>query len=149
MKRSPFPNPTSVALTAPALADTELGLCRQPGKRELDSAPEAWPISPGVPGRRDHDLNSSSPVATIQLRSRPCRRRDLAAILADSVTLLQTPAVAEPGEVGVELSADASHVMTGIPSASHPQGVRVGRSMAAALAAYEQHLGLTTSRRRS
>ena len=41
--------------------------------------------------------------------------------------LLQTPAVAEPTEVGVELSADASHVITGISSASRPQGVRVVR----------------------
>ena len=36
------------------------------------------------------------PAATIQLRLGTCRRRDLAAILADSVALLQTPAVAEP-----------------------------------------------------
>ena len=41
--------------------------------------------------------------------------------------LLQTPAVAELTEVGVELSADASHVITGISSASRPQGVRVVR----------------------
>jgi len=38
--------------------------------------------------------------ATIQLRSSTCRRMDLATILADSVVLLQTPAVAEPTEVG-------------------------------------------------
>jgi hypothetical protein len=72
-------------------------------------------------------LNSYSPVATIQLGSCTCRRRDLATILADSAALLQTPAVAEPTEVGVELSAEASHVVTGIRSASRPQGVRVGR----------------------
>jgi hypothetical protein len=39
-------------------------------------------------------------VATIQLRSSTCRRMDLPTILADSVVLLQTPAVAEPTEVG-------------------------------------------------
>jgi hypothetical protein len=72
-------------------------------------------------------LNSFSPVATIQLRSSTCRRGELAAILADSVALLQTPVVAEPTEVGVELSAEALHVVTGIRSASRPQGVRVGR----------------------
>jgi hypothetical protein len=72
-------------------------------------------------------LNSFSPVATIQLRSCTCRRGELAAILADSVALLQTPVVAEPTEVGVELSAEALHVVTGIRSASRPQGVRVGR----------------------
>jgi hypothetical protein len=122
-------------------------------------------------------------------------RRALAAILADSVVLLQIPAVAEPTEVGVELSAEAAHVVTGIRSASRSQGVRVGRgrhardprgsveagdvmtvplagqpghgitaslrrqparilqgpytTVAAALAAYDQHLGLTTARRRS
>ena len=42
-----------------------------------------------------------APVATIQLRSSTCRRRDLAAILADSAALLQTPAVAESTEVGL------------------------------------------------
>jgi len=30
-----------------------------------------------------------------------CRRRDLAAILTDSVALLQTPVVAEPTEAGL------------------------------------------------
>jgi hypothetical protein len=64
-------------------------------------------------------------VATIQLRSSTCRRRDLAAILADSAALLETPAVAEPTEVGVELSAEASHVVTDIRPASRPQDVRV------------------------
>jgi hypothetical protein len=72
-------------------------------------------------------LNLFSLVATIQLRSSTCRRGELAAILADSVALLQTPVVAEPTEVGVELSAEALHVVTGIRSASRPQGVRVGR----------------------
>jgi hypothetical protein len=36
--------------------------------------------------------------------------------------------VAEPSEVGIELSAEALHVVTGIRSASRPQGVRVGRA---------------------
>ena len=129
-------------------------------------------------------------MATIQLRSSTCHRRDLAAILADSAALLQTPAVAEPTEVGVELSAEASHVVTDIRPASRPQDIRVGRgrsargprggveagdvmavppagqpgpgiiasfrrqpariaTMAAALAAYDRHLGLGTARRRS
>jgi hypothetical protein len=66
-------------------------------------------------------------VATIQLRSGTCRRRELAAILSESVALLQTPVVAEPTEVGVELSAEASQVVTGIRPASRPQGVPVGR----------------------
>ena len=63
----------------------------------------------------------------VPLRSGACRRRDLATILADGVALLKTPAVAEPTEVGVELSAEASHVVTGIRSASRPLGVQVGR----------------------
>ena len=104
----------------------------------------------------------------------------MAAILADSVVLLKTPAVAEPTEAGVVLSAEASHVVTGIRSASRSQGVRVacGRhvrdprrgveagdvmpvplagqrirgpytTVAAVLATYDQHLGLTTARSRS
>ena len=84
------------------------------------------------------------------VRSSTCRRRDPAAILADSVALPQTRAVAEPIKVGVEVSAKASHVMTDIRSASHSQGIRGPyATMAVALAAYEQHLGLTTSRRQS
>ena len=114
------------------------------------------------------------------VRSSTCRRTDRATILADSVVLLQTPAVAEPTEVGIELSAEASHVVTGIPSASRSPAVRErhGRhardprssvvaddvmtvplslqrirelytTLSAALEAYDQHLGLTTSRRRS
>jgi hypothetical protein len=41
--------------------------------------------------------------------------------------LLQTSVVGEATEVGVELSAEASHVMTGTRLAGHPQDVRVGR----------------------
>jgi hypothetical protein len=125
---------------------------------------------------------------------------DLATILVDSVVLLQTPAVAEPTEVGIELSAEAWQVITGIPAASRSQAARErhGRhardprnsveagdvmgdafevvcchggdhrywgyseislslqrirgpyeTMAAALVAYDQRFGLTTSRRRS
>jgi hypothetical protein len=150
-----------------------------PPGRARPSAPVSWAGRP-------------APVATIQLRSSTCRRRDLAAILADSAALLQTPAVAEPTEVGVELSAEASHVVTDIRPVSRPQDIRVrvgrGRSardprggveagdvmavppagqpghgiiasfrrqpariatMAAALAAYDRHLGLGTARRRS
>ena len=82
------------------------------------------------------------------------------------------PAVAEFTEVGVELSAEASQVVTG----SRPRDIRVGRhardprggveagdvmtgslqqirgpypTMAAALAAYEEHLGLGPAWRRS
>jgi hypothetical protein len=51
----------------------------------------------------------------------------LVAILAESAALLPTPAVAEPTEVGVELSAEASPVVTDIPSASHWQDLRTGR----------------------
>jgi hypothetical protein len=40
-------------------------------------------------------------IAQGGFRSSICRRRDLAVILADSVVLLQTPAVAEPIEVGL------------------------------------------------
>ena len=40
-------------------------------------------------------------VVTIQLRSSTCRRTDLATILANSVVLLQTRALAEPTEAGL------------------------------------------------
>jgi hypothetical protein len=63
--------------------------------------------------------------------------------------LLQTPAAAETADCGVELSADASHVGTGIRSASRSHGVRVpcGRYAPGPTVpmAYEPHLGLTTS----
>jgi hypothetical protein len=65
---------------------------------------------------------------------------------------------------GVELSAEASPAVTDSRPASRPQDIRVGRhardprgsveagpytTMAAALKAYDRHLGLTTARRRS
>ena len=63
--------------------------------------------------------------------------------------LLQTPAAAETADCGVKLSAEASHVVTGIRSASRSHGVRVrcGRSAPGPTApmAYERHLGVTAS----
>jgi hypothetical protein len=64
------------------------------------------------------------------------------------LVLLQTPAAAEIAD-GVKLSAEASHVVTGIRSASRSHGVRVqcGRYAPGPTVpmAYEPHLGLTTS----
>ena len=66
--------------------------------------------------------------------------------------------------MGVELSAEASQVVAGRRLASRPRDIHVGRhardprgsveagpytTMAAALEAYDRHLGLTTARRRS
>jgi len=62
--------------------------------------------------------------------------------------LFQTPAAAEIAD-GVKLSAEASHVVTGIRSASGSRGVRVrcGRHDPGPTApmAYEWPLGMTTS----
>ena len=67
----------------------------------------------------------------------------------NDVVLLQTPAATETADNGVKLSAEASHVVTGIRSASRSRGVlvRCGRHAPAPTApmAYERHLGVTTS----
>src|SRR4029077_12254696 len=67
----------------------------------------------------------------------------------NDVVLLQTPAAAETADTGVELSAEASHVETGIRSASRSHGLRVryGHNSPGPTApmAYERHLGVTTS----
>jgi len=63
--------------------------------------------------------------------------------------LFQTPAVAETADNRVKLSAEASHVVTGIRSASRSHGVRVlcGRNAPGPTApmAYERHFGVTSS----
>jgi hypothetical protein len=67
----------------------------------------------------------------------------------NDVVLLQTPAAAGTADTGVELSAEASHVETGIRSASrsHSLRVRYGHNSPGPTApmAYERHLGVTTS----
>jgi hypothetical protein len=65
-----------------------------------------------------------------------------------NVRLFQTLAAAETADNGVELSAEASRVVTGIRSASRSYGVRVrcGRHSPGPMPpmAYEWHLGVTT-----
>lgn len=67
----------------------------------------------------------------------------------NDVELLQTPAARETADKRVKLSAEPSHVVTGIRSASHPHAVRArcGRHAPGPTApmAYERHLGGTTS----
>jgi hypothetical protein len=67
----------------------------------------------------------------------------------NDVELLQTPAARETADKRVKLSAEASHAVTGIRSASHPHAVRArcGRHAPGPTApmAYERHLALTTS----
>ena len=65
------------------------------------------------------------------------------------LALLQTPAAGETADNGVKLSAETSHPVTGIRSASHPHAARArcGRHTTGPTApmAYERHLGVTTS----
>jgi hypothetical protein len=72
-----------------------------------------------------------------------------AAHTGNDVELLQTPAAGETADKGVKLSAEASHAVTGIRSASRSHGVRARcRRHAAGPTApmtYERHLALTTS----
>jgi hypothetical protein len=67
----------------------------------------------------------------------------------NDVELLQTLAARETADKRVKLSAEASRVVTGIRSASHPHAVRArcGRHAPGPTApmAYERHLALTTS----
>ena len=67
----------------------------------------------------------------------------------NDVELLQTLAARETADKWVKLSAEASRVVTGIRSASHPHAVRArwGRHAPGPTApmAYERHLGVTTS----
>ena len=66
-----------------------------------------------------------------------------------NVRLFQTLTAAETADNGVELSAEASRVVTGIRSASHLHGsrARCGRSIPGPTPpmAYERHLGVITS----
>jgi hypothetical protein len=72
-----------------------------------------------------------------------------AADTGNDVELLQTPAAAETADEGVKLSAEASHAVTGIRSASRSHGLRArcGRHAPGPTApmAYKRHLALTTS----
>ena len=67
----------------------------------------------------------------------------------NGVVLLQTPAATETADNWATLSAEASHVVTGIRSASRSHGgrARCGRHAPGPTApmAYERHLALTTS----
>jgi hypothetical protein len=67
----------------------------------------------------------------------------------NGVVLLQTPAATETADNGVKLSAEASHGVTGIRSASRSHGGRArgGRNAPGPTApmAYERHLRVTTS----
>jgi hypothetical protein len=74
--------------------------------------------------------------------------QESAAHTGNDVELLQTPAARETADKRVKLSAEASHAVTGIRSASHPHGVRARCRRHApgptAPMAYERHLAVTT-----
>ena len=72
--------------------------------------------------------------------------QESAAHTVSDVRLFQTLTAAETADNGVELSAEASRVVTGIRSASHLHGIRARRIPGpTAPVAYERHLGVITS----